>query len=188
MRQAIQNLLIGRDAPYSMTPKSNTSNNLVEGSVRQSLIRMTLPMILGMLILFTFSVVDTWFISFLGTESLAAISFTFPVTFTVTSLAIGLGIGAAAVVGKCLGSSKIDEAKQAATVINYISFGLAAMLATCLWWFMEPIFSLMGAEQALYGEISSYMNVWFPGSVLVDVSCPATACYELAGTPRLQAS
>ncbi|HBW83093.1 MAG TPA: MATE family efflux transporter [Gammaproteobacteria bacterium] len=150
-----------------MTPKSNTSNNLVEGSVRQSLIQMTLPMILGMLILFTFSVVDTWFISFLGTESLTAISFTFPVTFTVTSLAIGLGIGAAAVVGKCLGSSKIDEAKQAATVINYISFGLAAMLATCLWWFMEPIFSLMGAEQALYGEISSYMNVWFPGSVLV---------------------
>ena len=124
-------------------------------------------MIIGMFMLFTFSLVDTWFISFLGTDSLAAISFTFPVTFTVTSLAIGLGIGAAAVVGKCLGSSAFDAAKQAATVINYLSFGLAAVLATCLWWFMEPIFCLMGADLALFSAISAYMNVWFPGSVLV---------------------
>ena len=124
-------------------------------------------MIVGMFMLFTFSLVDTWFISFLGTDSLTAISFTFPVTFTVTSLAIGLGIGAAAVVGKCLGSSAFEAAKQAATVINYLSFGLAAALATCLWWFMEPIFGLMGADPALFSVISAYMNVWFPGSVLV---------------------
>ena len=150
-----------------MNRKSDSRNNLVEDSIRQSLIRMTLPMIVGMFMLFTFSLVDTWFISFLGTDSLTAISFTFPVTFTVTSLAIGLGIGAAAVVGKCLGSSAFEAAKQAATVINYLSFGLAAVLATCLWWFMEPIFALMGADPALFSAISAYMNVWFPGSVLV---------------------
>ena len=150
-----------------MNKKTDNRNNLVEGSIRQSLIQMTLPMIVGMFMLFTFSLVDTWFISFLGTDSLTAISFTFPVTFTVTSLAIGLGIGAAAVVGKCLGSSAFDAAKQAATVINYLSFGLAAVLATFLWWFMEPIFGLMGADPALFSAISAYMNVWFPGSVLV---------------------
>ena len=150
-----------------MNQKTDNRNNLVEGSIRQSLIQMTLPMIVGMFMLFTFSLVDTWFISFLGTDSLTAISFTFPVTFTVTSLAIGLGIGAAAVVGKCLGSSAFDAAKQAATVINYLSFGLAAVLATFLWWFMEPIFGLMGADPALFSAISAYMNVWFPGSVLV---------------------
>ncbi|MEC9086104.1 MAG: MATE family efflux transporter [Pseudomonadota bacterium] len=150
-----------------MNQKTDNRTNLVEGSIRQSLIQMTLPMIVGMFMLFTFSLVDTWFISFLGTDSLTAISFTFPVTFTVTSLAIGLGIGAAAVVGKCLGSSAFDAAKQAATVINYLSFGLAAVLATFLWWFMEPIFGLMGADPALFSAISAYMNVWFPGSVLV---------------------
>lgn len=150
-----------------MNQKTDNRNNLVEGSIRQSLIQMTLPMIVGMFMLFTFSLVDTWFISFLGTDSLTAISFTFPVTFTVTSLAIGLGIGAAAVVGKCLGSSAFDAAKQAATVINYLSFGLAAVLATFLWWFMEPIFGLMGADPALLSAISAYMNVWLPGSVLV---------------------
>ncbi|MFN3165023.1 MAG: MATE family efflux transporter, partial [Pseudohongiellaceae bacterium] len=98
-----------------MAAKSASPHNLVEGSIRESLIRMTLPMMVGMLMLFTFSLVDTWFISFLGTEALSAIGFTFPVTFTVMSLAIGLGIGASAVVGKCLGSAQHEKAREAAT-------------------------------------------------------------------------
>ncbi len=145
----------------------NPSHNLVEGSIKDSLVRMTLPMIVGMIMLFTFSLVDTWFISFLGTEALTAISFTFPVTFTVMSLAIGLGIGASAVVAKCLGQSDLEKAKEAATVINYISMALAILVAGVLWFFMDEIFALMGASQQLMVPIREYMVVWFPGSVLV---------------------
>lgn len=145
----------------------NPSHNLVEGSIKQSLIRMTLPMIVGMIMLFTFSLVDTWFISFLGTEALTAISFTFPVTFTVMSLAIGMGIGASAVVAKYIGRSQMEKAKEAATVINYISMTLAIIVAGLLWIFMDEIFRLMGASQQLMDPIRAYMIVWFPGSVLV---------------------
>lgn len=151
-----------------MTQKAkNPSQNLVEGSIKNALVRMTLPMIVGMIMLFTFSLVDTWFISFLGTEALTAISFTFPVTFTVMSLAIGLGIGASAVVAKSLGRSELDKAKEAATVINYISMALAIVVAGTLWFFMDQIFALMGASQQLMVPIREYMAVWFPGSVLV---------------------
>ena len=151
-----------------MTQKTkNNTYNLVEGPIKQSLIRMTMPMIIGMIMLFTFSLVDTLFISFLGTDSLTAISFTFPVTFTIMSLAIGLGIGASAVVGKHLGKSQLERAKEAATVINYVSFALATIVVGICWIFMEPIFFLMGASEALMGPIRQYMVVWFPGSVLV---------------------
>ena len=154
-----------------MSPKVNKRvtkhNDLTEGSIQKSLVRMTLPMIIGMLMLFTFSIVDTLFISFLGTESLSAISFTFPVTFTIMSLAIGLGIGASAVVGRCLGNAELKRAKEAATVINYISFGLAVITVGICWFFMEDLFSLMGASESLMLLIREYMEVWFLGSVLV---------------------
>lgn len=150
-----------------MSSKVNTHNDLTAGSIQKSLIRMTMPMIIGMLMLFTFSLVDTLFISFLGTESLTAISFTFPVTFTIMSLAIGLGIGASAVVAKCLGRSEYEKAKEAATVINYLSFGLAVLTVAICWWLMEPLFQLMGASDELMIPIREYMEVWFPGSVLV---------------------
>ena len=151
-----------------MTQKNkNNTYNLVDGPIKESLVRMTLPMIFGMIMLFSFSLVDTLFISFLGTESLSAISFTFPVTFTIMSLAIGLGIGASAVVGKCIGKSQIERAKEAATVINYISFVIAALLVLVCWLFMDPIFRMMGASENLMVPIREYMVVWFPGSVLV---------------------
>lgn len=145
----------------------NNTYNLVEGPIKDSLIRMTLPMIIGMIMLFTFSLVDTLFISFLGTESLTAISFTFPVTFTIMSLAIGLGIGASAVVAKYLGRSQIERAKEAATVINYVSFLLATIVVSICWIFMEPIFAVMGASEELMVPIREYMVIWFPGSILV---------------------
>ena len=150
---------------------SSTSNkhsfNLSEGSIQKSLIRMTTPMIIGMLMLFTFSLVDTLFISFLGTEALTAISFTFPVTFTIMSLAIGLGIGASAVVGKYLGRSEYEKAKEASTVINYISLLLATIVVAICWFFMDSIFHLMGASESLMPAIREYMVVWFPGSIMV---------------------
>ena len=142
-------------------------HNLIEEPIQRSLIRMTMPMIIGMIMLFTFSLVDTWFISFLGTESLTAISFTFPVTFTVMSMAIGLGIGASAVVASYLGASEPDKAKESATVINYISFGMACMIVLLCWTFMDRIFILMGASDQLMVPIREYMNIWFPGSVLI---------------------
>ncbi len=145
----------------------NNHRNLAEGSIRESLIRMTLPMIVGMLMLFTFSLVDTLFISLLGTEALTAISFTFPVTFTVMSLAIGLGIGASAVVAKYIGRAEMERAKESATVINYVSFSLAVITVAIAWIFMDPIFTVMGASSELRVLIAEYMVVWFPGSVLV---------------------
>jgi Na+-driven multidrug efflux pump len=75
------------------------NNDMLKGDIRSTLISMTVPMILGMIMLMTFSIVDTFFVSLIGTNELAAISFTFPVTFTVISLNIGLGIGASAVIG-----------------------------------------------------------------------------------------
>ena len=146
---------------------NNNAENLVDGSIQKSLIRMTMPMIIGMFMLFTFQLADTWFISFLGTESLTAISFTFPVTFTIMSLAIGMGIGASAVVARALGGSQFDRAKEAATVINYISFSFACVVVLICWIFMDDIFTLMGAREELLVQIRQYMVVWFPGSVLV---------------------
>lgn len=101
--------------------QSDKINDILEGSIPATLKRMTIPMIFGMITLMMFNLVDTFFISMLGTEQLAAVSFTFPVTFTVISLAIGLGIGTSAVIAKALGSGNIEEARFDATVALLIS-------------------------------------------------------------------
>ena len=157
---------------------------LVEGSVKDALVRMTTPMIYGMLMMFTFSMVDTLFISFLGTDPLTAISFTFPVAFTVMSMAIGLGIGASAVVAKYLGRGEIERAKEAATVINYISLTMASLMVALCWIFLDEIFRLLRASDEMLVLIREFMVVWLPGSLLIVCMMTGNAILRAGGNTK----
>lgn len=130
---------------------------------------MTIPMVLGMILLMTFSIVDTFFVSMLGTEQLAAISFTFPVTFTVISLNIGLGIGTSAIIGKYIGSGDMQHAKTLATGALMLAALLVGLLAIVGVLSIDFIFSLMGAEQILMPYISAYMVPWYLAGIFLAV-------------------
>ena len=147
--------------------QSDKINDILEGSIPATLKRMTIPMIFGMITLMMFNLVDTFFISMLGTEQLAAVSFTFPVTFTVISLAIGLGIGTSAVIAKALGSGNIEEARFDATVALLISAVFVFCLSIIGYLLIEPTFYLLGANDDVMPYIYDYISVWFLGSVFL---------------------
>ncbi|TMP38111.1 MATE family efflux transporter [Pseudoalteromonas citrea] len=147
--------------------QSDKINDILEGSIPATLKRMTIPMIFGMITLMMFNLVDTFFISMLGTEQLAAVSFTFPVTFTVISLAIGLGIGTSAVIAKALGSGNIEEARFDATVALLISAVFVFCLSIIGYLLIEPTFYLLGANNDVMPYIYDYISVWFLGSVFL---------------------
>eukprot|EP00493_Phyllostaurus_siculus_P024790 UN25132 len=129
------------------TSHSQSRPDLLNDPILPTLKKMTIPMIFGMVTLMMFNIVDTFFISMLGTEPLAAVSFTFPVTFTVISLAIGLGIGTSAVIAKALGSNKIEEARFDASVSLIVALLLVILLSFVGYLLIDPIFTLLGAGQ-----------------------------------------
>jgi len=139
--------------------------NLLEDPVPSTLKRMTIPMIYGMVLLMTFNLVDTFFVGLLGTQPLAAISFTFPVTFTVLSLTIGLGIGTSAVIAKFLGKKDPESAKNAATAALYLAAVIVACLSTVGYFITDPLFTLLGAQPSLLPLIHQYMDIWYVGSI-----------------------
>ncbi|MBL4940636.1 MAG: MATE family efflux transporter [Colwellia sp.] len=139
--------------------------NLLEDPVTSTLKRMTIPMIYGMILLMTFNLVDTFFVSLLGTQPLAAISFTFPVTFTVISLMIGLGIGTSAVIAKFLGHNDHQSAKDSATAALYLAAIVVISLSFVGYLFTDELFTLLGAEASLLPLIHQYMDIWYIGSV-----------------------
>ncbi len=145
---------------------------------------MTVPMIVGMIMLMTFSLVDTYFVSLLGTDELAAISFTFPVTFTVISLNIGLGIGTSAVIGKFLGSGDTTHAKAIASGAIMLSVILVSLLCLLGYLAIEPVFSSMGASEELMPYIYEYMSVWFLSGVLLAIPMVGNSILRAAGDTK----
>ena len=141
--------------------------SLTKDEIKPTLTAMTLPMLVGMLTLMTFNLVDTFFVSMLGTQQLAAISFTFPVTFTLISLAIGLSIGTSAVIAKALGADNNREARTDGQIALGLSAFLAGILAFLGYAFTEPLFKALGAQGEVLLFIHQYMDIWYLGAVLL---------------------
>jgi putative MATE family efflux protein len=139
--------------------------NLLQDPVADTIKSMTIPMIYGMVLLMTFNLVDTFFVGLLGTQPLAAISFTFPITFTVISLTIGLGIGTSAVIAKALGKGNDESAKNSGTAAIYLAAIVVGLLSFAGYLFTDEIFLLLGASEALLPLIHEYMDIWFFGSI-----------------------
>lgn len=148
-----------------VTPNKTQPVNLLKDPVAPTLKKMTIPVIYGMILLMTFNLIDTFFVSLLGTQPLAAISFTFPVTFTVISLMIGLGIGTSAVIAKYLGRDDHTSAKDSATIALYLSAIVVVSLSFIAYLFTDELFTLLGARVSLLPLIHQYMDVWYLGSI-----------------------
>ncbi|MEV3809196.1 MATE family efflux transporter [Aeromonas dhakensis] len=136
-------------------------NPLLTAPMTSVLLRMTGPMILGIVAILAFNLVDTFFIGMLGTQALAAISFTFPVTFVVTSLAMGLGAGLSAVMGHALGQGKHEEAARITTDNLFLAVLLVTLIAVAGALTIHPLFRLLGASDALIDLIYDYMLIWY---------------------------
>ncbi len=160
---------------------ASPSHDLLAGDISSTLRRMTLSMLTGMLTLMTFNLVDTLFVSRLGTEPLAAISFTFPVTFMVISLTIGLGVGTSAVIGRTLGRGRASLARRQGNAALWLSVLLVALLSGLGAWQLENIFRLIGASESQLGLIKDYMYLWFLGSPLLAIPMVANAVLRANG-------
>ncbi len=171
-----------------MTQSQTQKVDMTQGDIRSIMQRMTVPMLFGMITLMSFNLVDTFFISMLGTHELAAVSFTFPVTFTVISLAIGLSIGTSAVIAKAHGSGDSSGAKADGLAALWLSAYLVLGLSIIGYLTMDPLFRLLGAKEDTLPFIHDYMSWWFGGSVLLITPMIGNAVLRAAGdtkTPSL---
>lgn len=157
---------------------------MLNSSIPDTLRQMTLPMILGMIMLMTFGLVDTFFVSMLGTDQLAAISFTFPVTFTLISLNIGLGIGTSAIIAKYLGAGESHLAKEFATGALLLSFILVGILALAGAFTIEPIFTALGATSVHLPYIQDYMIVWYAAGVFLALPMVGNSVLRASGDTK----
>lgn len=169
----------------SVSSESAPVARLVDGKVSQHLLRMTVPMIWGLIAVIGFNIADTYFVGQLGTDELAAISFTFPVVMVVISISVGFGSGAASVVARALGAGDKGRARQLVTAalllaalvgLGLMAFGLAIS---------DPLFRLLGAEERLLPLIHDYIDLWFVAIPFFLVPMCGNGCLRGAGDTRL---
>jgi putative MATE family efflux protein len=167
-----------------MTQSTSKRPDLLHGDIQATMKQMTVPVLFGMITLMSFNLVDTFFISMLGTAELAAVSFTFPVTFTVISLAIGLSIGTSAVIARALGSGNQQSARSDGLAALWLSAYLVIALSIVGFLTIDPLFRLLGAKEDTLPFIHDYMDIWFFGAVFLITPMIGNAVLRAAGDTK----
>ncbi|CCK77709.1 MATE efflux family protein [Oleispira antarctica RB-8] len=160
-------------------------DEIVSAPVGRVLYKLTLPMVIGIVAVFFFNLVDTYFIALLGTQSLAAVSFTMPIAMIVMNLAIGLGIASSALIARATGSRDYSLAQ------NYVAATLLLTLATSILMlilglvFNDDLFLLLGADEDLLPLIWEYMQFWWPGVVVMMLMIVINSSMRAVGNTKL---
>jgi putative MATE family efflux protein len=145
-------------------------------------------MIVGLIAMMGFYLADTLFVAQLGSDALAAMSFTFPVVMTITSLGIGLMAGTSSVLSRRIGEGQDSQIPRLATdsllLALVLSIGIAALgLATT-----TPLFRLLGANDAVLLLIHDYMDIWYLSLPLVLVPMAGIGAIRATGDSRGQSA
>ena len=91
-------------------------NILETDDLKRLSMHMSLPIIISMLSLALYNLVDSIFISNIGTSALTAISLSFPIQAIVTAISLGTSIGVNSLISRKLG--KKDKTGANKTIIN----------------------------------------------------------------------
>ncbi|MFT7533840.1 MAG: Na+-driven multidrug efflux pump, partial [Gammaproteobacteria bacterium] len=170
----------------SRTPSPETKATLIEGDIRQHLIRLTVPMVWAILAMHSINIADTWFVAQLGKASLAAMSFTFPVVMLLLSLGIGFMAGTSSVLSRVIGQGDDNRVSRLTTDSILLAIVCAVVLSVVGLLTMDSIFLAMGASEELLPLIREYMVIWFAGYLFLLVPMAGIGCLRATGDSKLQ--
>ena len=136
------------------------AGNFTEGAVHSHLTRLTGYMLLGFVSIMSANLIETIYIGRVGTEALAAISFTFPLLMMLQAVAMGLSIGASSVVARIMGKGDVKEAKLLNTHCVVLVLTLTSLIGFVVYFNLEGFFSVLGAENNVLSLAVDYMQIW----------------------------
>ena len=141
---------------------------LLNGPILPTLLRLAWPNVLVMTAQASTGLIETWWISRLGTDALTGVALVFPGFMMMTMLSAGaIGGGISSAIARALGAGRkadADALAMHAVVINLI-LGLATSAIFLV--FGRSIYAAMGGEAGSLAAAMDYSNVVFAGIVLV---------------------
>ncbi len=142
-------------------------HDLTKGAIFPLLMKLTWPMIMGIMGMVMFNLADTYFIGKVGVDELAAMGFTFPVVMVINALALGVGIGTSSLISRSIVSQDRQVLARYATEAILLGLLIVSVMVAVGQLTIEPLFRAMGASEDILPLIEDYMRVWYWGMLVV---------------------
>ena len=151
------------------------------GPIGRSIILLAIPMVLEMCMESIFAVVDIKWVSYLGPDAMATVGLTESLLTLIYAIAIGLSIGATAMVARRIGEHNPDGAARAAVQAIFLGLLVAIVIALIGAPFASKLLGLMGATPSVVEHGVWFTRIMLAGNVTVVMLFMINALFRGAG-------
>ena len=151
------------------------------GPIGRAIVMLAIPMVLEMLMESVFAVVDIFWVAHLGADAVATVGLTESMLTLLYALAIGLGLGATAMVARRIGERNPEGAARAA--VQAIALGLIVSVVAGVIGvtFADKLLALMGGSPWVLEHGSGFTKMMFAGNATILLLFLINAIFRGAG-------
>lgn len=155
--------------------------NYTTGPIGRAILLLAIPMVLEMIMESVFAVVDIFWVSHLGKEAIATVGLTESLLTLIYALAIGLSIGAMAMIARRIGEQNPEGAARAAVQAIMLALILSTVIGAIGAPLAPKLLALMGGSPWVIEHGAPFTRVMLAGNVTVVMLFMINAIFRGAG-------
>ena len=144
--------------------------DLTKGNITKGLLLFALPMIAGNLLQQLYNIADTLIVGrALGRNALAAVGSAYTLMTFLTSVFLGLSMGAGALFSICLGKQDKPSLRSAVAHALGLILGVTLLLNAAVYLFLDEILLFLQIPAELAADMRTYLLIIFAGLLATSV-------------------
>lgn len=162
----------------------NRNNSLTDGPLLPTIFRLAFPAVLSFLLQGTYNFIDTYFVGYLGAQSLAGIStggFILWMTFGLANL---VSVGVAAKIARRIGENNQAEANRTAVRGIWYGLGTSICIAIPLYAALPILFGFMNTPPEVTAQGMAYIAPLIIGLPTIFLTFVMTGIFNASGDTR----
>lgn len=146
--------------------QTNDNIDLITGNPRKAINKLAFPTIFSMLLMFVNNLIDSFWVSGINADALAALGFIAPLYLVIIGLGNGVGAGANSLISRYVGAQRIDDANNAVIHSIILTLIVSVIVLIIGIFFLDDLIILLGAGSVStyclsYGQIIFLLNIVF---------------------------
>lgn len=160
---------------------SGTEQDFTEGKLSRAILLLSIPAVLEMVMESVFVIVDIYFVSKLGADSVATVGITESIITVIYAIAIGLGTATTSMVSRRIGEKNPDAASVAAFQAILTGMVVSVLIGIPGAVFSKELLGMMGASKQIVNSMSGYTTLMLGGNMVIMMLFIINAIFRSAG-------
>ncbi len=131
---------------------------LRDGDIKTAINKMSIPAIVGLLIMALYNIADTMFVSWISSDATSATQIIFPLMLFASAIGLTFGVGAGSYISRLLGKNDIKEANKVSSTSFFSALAIGIIFTVINLLFAEEIFRVFGANDDIIDLTLAYGN------------------------------